>query len=480
MSNVLVSIDHDLATDFARFANRLTFSDLPELVVDKVKQDLLDTIGCALAALRADGVLETIATLNEVGNEGRVRLFGSSRGVSLPAAVIANTTMSRAHEFDTLHERALMRPAVACVPSGMALADWLGEVSGQRYLTAVTAGMELACRISLGGNYFTGGLEHQLRLFSFTYHCGVFGAATVAAKLLELDPSLFVSALGNAYSQLSGSQQVLEGYSLISRTQQGLSSWAGVLAALLARNGVTGPSDVFEGKYGYYKSFSGGNYDRATALHDLGSSWEVLNVSIKPFPCCKVTHPTVSGVLDLMELHRLSHEDVAEVRVQISNAETWDRVCDPVEAKQNVNDSVSAQYSMPFAAAAAAVYGSLGLKEMAAALHDPRVRDLMLRVTTVPPGDSELASRVMPTPFPVEIRINDGQSYSGIYQYAKGHPLNPMSWDEVVSKFISSCRFGSPSASERSMHTVVDLVQRLEGLDDMRELVDAVGSISGS
>lgn len=463
----------DLAAEFVDFTHDLDYDAISPHAIERVKQAVLDSIGSALAARDADGIAATLAVMDESGSAGNVAILGSRRTTSLQAATIVNTTMTRALELDDVHEQALMHPSVAAIPSGLALADWLGGVDGRTFLTAVAGGMEVACRLGLTATYHSMGPLQKPRNFSFTYQCATFGAALAAARLLQLSKQQTLDALGNAYSQVSGVQQVLEEYTLIVRTQQGLSAWDGTLAALLARRGVTGPHEVFEGRFGYFNAYFGGDYDRAAAVDGLGERWEVERISVKPYPVCKVGHPAVMGTLVLVERHGIAAADIAGIEVRLASREVWDRMCFPLEVKQDVNDSVTAQFSLPFALAAIATRRRLTLEELTDGFLDPAIRDLTRRVRPVLDEPDGSTGRVMPMPVVVAITLRDGTVHQETFHYPRGHPENPMPWDEVVGKFEDCTRFGYPDAAQEHLDAITASVTGLEALADVHAVTAA-------
>ena len=454
------------------FLQGLRLSDIPAETREHVKQSFLDTLGAALAGTAAEGSAALVEQVGEWGGHAQSRLIGFAQRVSFLDATIVNTTMARALELDDVHEMAMLHPSVSCIPTALAWADWKGPVSGADLLTACTAGMELVCRLGLTPTYHVAGALHKPRWFSYTYQCGTFGAAAIVAKLERLSHDLTLDALGNAYSQMAGNQQGIQEGVLIVRVQQGLSARDGALGALLAKKGITGGRRMLEGKFGYLNAFCGGEYDRNQLLDGLGETFQVDQISIKPYPCCKITHASVSAALELVEQHDLKPSDIDEVTVQIASRESWDEVCQPVAEKRRPKTSVDAQFSLPFVVASAIVRRRVGLDEVGAeGLKDADILAMAQRVLPVHDTSAEKSEgRVLPMPITMQMRLANGKTLSLWKRFPHGHPQNRMQWISVEQKFRECAARARVPVADAVQEEIIGMVRGLEDVKDVRDL----------
>lgn len=475
--------DGTLEDSLVDFLQGLRLSDIPADTRDHVKQNFLDTLGSALAGTAAEGTSNLVDQVREWGGHAQSVIIGFPDRVNFLEAALVNTTMARALELDDVHEMAMLHPSVACIPTAMAYADWKGAIGGADLLATCIAGMELTCRMGLTPTYHVAGKLHKPRWFSYTYQCGTFGAAAVTARLLGLDHAKTLDALGNAYSQMAGNQQGIQEGALIVRVQQGLSARDGALGALLAHKGITGPRQSLEGKFGYFNAYFSGDYDRSHLVDGLGKVFEVDQISIKPYPCCKITHASVSAALELVKKHDLRPEQIEGVTVQINSWESWDEVCAPVEEKRRPKTSVDAQFSLPFVVASAIVKRRVSLDEVGpSGLRDPDILAMAQRVLPVHNTESDKSEgRVLPMPITMEMKLSNGKTLNLWKRFPYGHPQDRMQWIGVVQKFRECAERARVPVSDKALDQIIGMVQNLEDLKDVRELnrVLAEGGLRG-
>ncbi|MHB8393231.1 MAG: MmgE/PrpD family protein [Candidatus Dormibacteria bacterium] len=465
---------------------QLTWDRLPVSTRDAVKRLVLDTCGAALAATEVDGCREVVKMVTNWGGREEGRVIGTGARVPAHNAALANATMARALEIDDVHEKALLHATATMVPVGLATAELRGGVSGQDFLTAIAGGIDIAARLSLAPVIDTVGSAHAYRPMSYTYQTGILAGSLVAGKLLALDERLMLNALGVAYSQCAGNQQALLEGALTVRVQQGLSASAAVVSAELAAAGVTGALDALEGQYGYYAAFQGGRYERTRVTEHLGIHFEVDNVSIKPYPCCKYTHTAIAATLDARSKLTGPLETIEQVVVYVNNREYYDIVCQPEDRAgrrrilQGDRGWVHGQFCLPYVVSVALVRGSVTLEDFSdARRQDERVLRLMDRVTTLveDPVGTE-GGRLLPTPGTVELRLDHrassagGSSVRGYARYAKGHPMDAMSFAEVTAKFHEVTSGVQNKRARSRLEQVPTLVATLEDVGDASELMD--------
>jgi 2-methylcitrate dehydratase PrpD len=244
-----------------------------------------------------------------------------------------------------------------------------------------------------------------------------------------------LSAVGIAGSMAAGSLEFLADGSWTKRLHPGLAAQNGMQAAMLAAEGFRGPSTSLEGRDGFLSTYSrDANPEMVT--RDLGQTFEILRTSVKPHACCRYMQTPIDALSGLARQHDIRAEDVARIEVAVLEA-GWPLVCEPGGRKYSPESIVDAQFSMPFGAAIAILYGDGALGRFTMEnIQRPEIRRLMEKVVlTKDPRievgfPSEWAARV-------SVRLKSGVEYEGYVRHPNGDPENPLTWDELIAKFRS-------------------------------------------
>ncbi|MFH1087314.1 MAG: MmgE/PrpD family protein, partial [Chloroflexota bacterium] len=326
-----------------------------------------------------------------------------------------------------------------------------------------TIGSDLHCRMRMAMKSYGGWT-------SVTF--APFGVVAAGGKLMGFDEQHMLHGMGIAYAQCSGNQQANVDGALTVRLQQGLGAKAGMLALALAERGITGATNVLQGKYGFYPLYTKAEGDMALLTDGLGRRFEVENISVKAYPCCAYTHEPIEGTLQLMKENCLEADDVAEIVVR-ANSKAYN-LCvysEEGDTKYVPRNTVDAQFSIPYTVAAAAVRGSVGLGDFSEeAISDAAVLRLARRVKVeVDPELDRIPGSVVPNV--IEVRMGDGGKYSRRVEFAKGHPGNPMTMSECADKFRECARFAVRRLPDRNIERVIDMAGRLEETEDVTEIV---------
>ncbi len=449
-----------------RHISDTSYVDLPRNVVDSTKRIVLDLMG-VIAAGSSTPEAQTVLNLAR-GWEGRtessVLIYGDK--VPAPSAGLVNGTMGRARDFDDVHEKAVIHPSVSVIPAALAMAEFCGGIKGRDFITAVALGVDLTCRLGMAPR--TG---PNISGMSTTWQCGTFGAAAAAGKVMELDLESLMNAMGIAYSQASGNQQVIAEGSTVVRVQQGLTTWAGITSALLASKGITGPRNVLEGRYGYYPVYHRSGYDREALIDGLGETYEIVNTSIKPYPCCKWTHQAIDAALEAVKEDGLEPGDVDSVEVRL-NRQAYNLVCAPLDLKRRPLSVVDAQFSVPYTVAAAIVRGDVSLDTFTTeAMNDPEILSMAKKVTPrVDEGIERQGARGI-APEIVEIRTRDGRTHQRCVEHVRGSPMAPMTMEELHDKFRRCIAHAAKPIPDDATEEFCDVIGRLDSLDDISDIV---------
>jgi 2-methylcitrate dehydratase PrpD len=386
-------------------------------------------------------------------------VVGTDMQLNPSAAALTVGTAAHSLELDDVVNEASLHPGVAVFPAALCAA-WMAKKDGQDLTAAVVAGYEVMVRLGKAVDP----KAHYSQGFHPTGTCGTFGAAVAAAKVMGLDSEGITNALGIAGSQAAGSMEFLAAGAYTKRLHAGWAAMSGLNAALLAKQGFTGPDTILEGRHGFLHAYTTSPVPEYL-LKDWGMRFEVLNTSIKPHACCRYKQSAIDGILYLKQKHSLAPEDIEEMRIGILEA-GFSLVADPLETKQDPHSIVDAQFSMPFGAAVAIVKGRASLSEYTEKnLQDTQVKELMTKVHCVRDKALE-ADFPRKWPASVVIRTKDGQELTTWVDTPKGDPDNPLSWDELISKF------NELSADYYAEEDKAGKVSRLQGLSDEQPDID--------
>src|SRR5688572_30125436 len=350
-------------------------------------------------------------------NESAV--WSTGEKLSASGAAFVNSFCAGALDYDSLHPLGLVHPAICTVPAALAIGERV-KASGREVLAAIAIADDLMCRM---------GLAHRSnRGWYFTALYGGIAASIVGARLLRLDAMGVESALGLAFIAASGTQIGIAERSLAKRLQTAQAAASGVRAALLAQLGYAGPSEIFDGKFGFYTMYEPG--EGATLLRDLGTRYTNSEVIFKQYPNCGCSHAVLDGVIDLMVGQNIAPAQVQNVEVVISPY-MHRLVGAPFDPA--VNPDVVAQFSIQYAEAVAVLLRRFTLEELDPALvSDARICDLAKRVTVTvdPNNDGGVA------PAEVQVTLLDGAVLRKVVTHLRGLSESPLAKDDLERKFV--------------------------------------------
>jgi 2-methylcitrate dehydratase PrpD len=458
-SNTSLKLRTTAAEDLAEFCAGLAWDALDDEVRQRTLELLLDLLGVALIGARQPSSLAARGAVLRLAGSGKANVVGTQQTASAVWAALANGTAAHAVELDDVTTESSLHPGVAVIPAAIALAQEL-QVPPKRLLEAIVAGYEVTMRV---GNALNPASAYA-RGFHPTGVAGVFGATMAAAHLLELDTETRAVALGIAGTMASGSLEYLADGAWTKRLNAGWAGHAGITAATLAASGFSGPKSVFEGRLGVLHAYSDAALpDRLLA--DLGNPLQVMRVSIKPYACCRYNHGLIDCMLALRQRVD-SLDEVERIRLGVLSGGAL-LVADPIEQKRAPVGIVDAQFSAPYAAAAALVFGAGDISVYEPSrLSDEGVRALMARTDCY--RDASLdANYPKRWPAAAEIVLRSGEVLSARTEFAKGEPENPVSRDGLIAKFVSLADRADAEALARR-------ILALDNAPDLAALSDAL------
>jgi len=445
----------------AAWATSVRFEDLPTDVVHSTKLRVLDVIGLALAGAETQFGRSTRDGILAISPPGRCHVLGFGDKLGVTAAAFVNGALSQALEFDDTHNESIVHMSSPAVAAALAMSE-VAAVSGKDLITAIAIGNEISCRV---GSVSSG--ELHKRGFHPTGLFATFGASYLASKLLRLDAETTARAAGIAGSFASGLLECWVDGTQTKFLHPGWSAQSGITAAFLARSGVTGPAQVFEGRWGLFAAHvqdPAAHRDFSRIYAGLGVEWESRNSSFKPFPAAHVIHPYISAAIRLRHEHGIQPADIERIECPVT-AFIVGIVCEPTAEKFAPASDSHGRVSLQYSVAEGLYRGELGKTAYAPeSLRNPEILALAQKVRYYVDPDYPGPGRFKGA---VKVTLKNGQSIEEIEDYNRGSAENPMTDVELRAKFDQNA---SGFLTEADRDRLADQINRLETLADASTL----------
>jgi len=443
----------------ATYLEQQNFDDLPASVIETAKNFILDILATGIAGWEAPGCREAVQTVTEFkpeNQEGTSTILGHNLRTTPAEAAFANSTIMHALDFDDTLDSSALHTMVSVFPAALALGE-AKQASGKELLVAVVLGVDVICRLAAA-------ITNPLSWIR-TATCGSFGAAAAAGKILALSQEEQMNNFGIVYSQTAGNAQCLLDGSLVKRMQPAFASRAGVFSSLLAQKGITGARYPFTGEYGFFNLYEGGEVDINRVTDNLGRHYGIMDLSIKPYPSCRMTHAAINAALLLSSRETFKLSDIRQVEVRVAEMAA-EMVGKPFVIRDN--PQVDAQFSIPYTVAVALLRGKPRLEDFTRErIVDPQIQSLSDKVKIA--VDHELAvSDIEQVTLTVETQ--DGRQFNEKQEYLPGSPTLPLTTNECQEKFHDCVTFSQRPDFRRREAEIVDMVLNLENITDIREL----------
>jgi 2-methylcitrate dehydratase PrpD len=335
-----------LSADLCRFVAGLRYEALPGDVVAAAKRSLVNFFAVAYAGAGTEALTRLSSRLAAISGPGPCTVIGSSQRQNLLDAAFLNCAGANVYDFDDTHIPTIIHPTAPVAAALLALAE-TRPIDGRTFVTAFVAGVEIECHLGLALHP-----GHYRRGWHITSTCGIFGAAMACGHAMGPSPRQLLAALGHASAQASG---IVETLGTDSKSiGMGNAARNGVLSALLAADGLTGPDHPLEGEHGFLRVFGEPSAD---ALDGLGARWEILNNTYKPYPCGIVLNPVIDACLLLRGQAGLAPGRIARI-VVTGNTLLRERTDRP-----NIVNGRQSQVSAQHATAVTLLRGQPGIAE---------------------------------------------------------------------------------------------------------------------
>ena len=448
--------------EIARFVVDTPAASIPAEVVAAARDGVLDGLGVALAGSLEPASRIIADYVRDVGGTPQASIIGHSFKTSAPLAALANGTMAHALDYDDVIWLMSGHPTVPVLPAVLALGEML-HTPGREALAAYIIGVEVEARIGSGI-----GSHHYAVGWHPTATLGTLGAAAAAARLLGLNVQQTRTALGIAASEASGLRQNFG--TMTKPFHAGMAARNGVVAAILAGKGFTADESILEEQFGFCAVLGGeGKYDLAAMTRNLGSPFALVDpgLDMKPYPCCRFIHRCIDAMLHIVGEHHPAPEDVAEVECHTSP------FVPQIVIHHHPRTALEGKFSTEYCMARSLMDGQMRIAQFTGEkVLDPAAQELLEKVRYVHPAGAEAERQ----PEKVVVKLRDGRQHSHEVLHAKGSPENPLTPEELKTKYRDCAgTVLTAEATERSLA----LVSRLEGVRDIAELCALVTSGAG-
>jgi 2-methylcitrate dehydratase PrpD len=442
-----------LSKTLATFASQLTIDEIPEEVIARTEDLLVDWFGSAIAG-KGSRPVETITQFAQsmggfnANNPGSAEILISRTNSSPFLAALANAAASHVAEQDDVHNGSVFHPATVVFPAALATAQAIGA-SGEDLLVAAVAGYEVGIRV---GEFL--GRSHY-KIFHTTGTAGTLAAAAAVGHLLKLNPSQMLNAFGSAGTQSAGLWEFLRDAADSKQLHTAHAASTGLMSAYLAQSGFTGAEHILEGQQGLAAGMSS-DADPSKLTDRLGSRWTIAETSFKYHASCRHTHPAADALLEVMLKHHLKPGDIAKVETLVHQGAI--DVLGPVTDPATVHQS---KFSMGTVLALIAHYQFAGLQEFDQHFHDQEICAFRDRITMIldPEVDSAYPQRWIGK---VKVHLQSGDILAGRVDEPKGDPGNTLSRTEITDKAMRLAAFSGGA-------TPIEMSNAIERLWNIRK-----------
>src|SRR5580704_16488319 len=442
----------------ARWAAALEYKHLSQDAAYQAKRFLLDSVGCALGGYQQHDVKIALAMLDEIAGKGPATVIGSGKRMDAVSASLANALMIRCMDYNDIYWKQDPSHPSDIFPAALAACE-RAKSGGRELIVGLVLGHEFEMRLCEAA--FPGIRERGWHHATLT----AFVSPIVAGRALHLSWEQIQHAIGISASRHCTMGAVTAGkLTMMKNTVDPMATQSGVLAALLAEKGYSGPEHVIDGKEGLVHCF-GPEWKLNILTDGLGESWRITQCGMKAFPTEALTHTPISAVLALVKDHDLKPNDIARVHIR-TTARGADILSDP--SKYDPRTKETADHSLPYVIAAAIAERQVTpLQFTPAKIMDPLIREQLKKiVVTADPAIEELfpeLQRVI-----VRIHTIDGREFTQQLDYPKGDPRNPLTDREIEEKFEA---LAGPVMSREAQRRAMDAIWNLEKQSNVTKLM---------
>ncbi|MBI4283862.1 MAG: MmgE/PrpD family protein [Chloroflexi bacterium] len=444
---------------FSSYATSLTIDDLPHEVVHEAKRRIIDLLGCAMGAYMAEPCKIARGHALEVTSNPGATILGTLHRSSPELATFSNGVMGRYLDYnDNAGGRDLKQGSHPSenIPAVLAVAEYVGA-DPNTTITAAVLAYEVQGSLGEAASLRARSLDHVFYVS--------LASAVAACKVLGLSKEKTAHALALAAIPNIALRETRRGQLTMWKAGAGPNAARnGVFAAMLARRGFTGPAQAFEGNYGVLNLVTGPMDPPSFA--GSGCPYKIMEAKLKYFPAESSTQSAIHAALELRK-ELMSVDDVQSIIVDTFDL-AIEQTADTPD-KWHPTTRETADHSLPYVVVAALIDGTISLDHFKEErIFDAKVHALMQKVE-VRHNPNYTKEHPEADHTRVELVTNSGMRYVKEVRYAKGHPKNPMTDDEVNDKFQS---LTEPFLSEKRISDILNCLWNLERVKNLRQVLN--------
>ena len=463
----------------ANFVVGTKFDDLPREVVDKVKQVLLDSVGCALGGYITDRGRLAIEFAVERGGNPQASIIGGHR-TSYDLAAFVNGELINALDYDVIGPcTGHVYPYVA--PPCLAIAERV-HASGKELILALALAQEI------GGRVASSLIQHRVlkdeppyyeEYPRFSFSTTLLGGVAGAGRLFEFDAYKMRNALGiaGASCPVPGGQkwETITGPAIMVK----YNAWAGwcsqlaTVATLLAEKRFTGDTTILDGERGFWVLVGSPFFKPENLLGGLGKVWHILDSALKLYPTCQINQAGIQAIHKIIREHNIKPGEIEGILVKGDPL-----YLTPNRTGMKVTNFGDMQFLNAYIFAAAILYDDIAgpAWQMPSVFDRPELKVLAKKVKVeLHPRTSEVLAKAIKTgigrPFILNVVVEitaRGEKFTAEEVAPKGDPTNPVTEDEILAKFRNNASFSMLPSSR--VELVIKMISQLEEVDDITEL----------
>jgi len=445
----MASKNHSIC--IANYVFQSSGNEMSPEVLHEAKRSLINYFAVSFAAGKDETIAKAISVFDRFKGGTSASLVGRNIKTDILNAAALNAMAANVFDFDDTHIPTIIHPTAPVASAILALSE-AQIISGKEFLRALVLGMEIECRI---GNAISP--MHYNRGWHITSTCGVFGSAMAAGKLLGLSAQQLNWALGSASAQASG---LVETLGTMSKSMSvGNAARNGLLSAILAEQNFTGPDFPLDGERGFLRVF-GENPKLEDLVSDLGSRWEILNNTYKPYPCGVVLNPVIQACLELHSRHTLLATDIQSIEyIELIGNPLLRQRTDRPAIRSGRESQVSAQHAV----GVCLIRGKAGLPEFSdEAVGDLSVRAVGEKLRFI--DDESMSVDAVKLGFKLK-----NQTVTVVeIAHAKGSISDPLSDFALEQKLRELAAYGKPGYQAQAL---IEQIWTIETMSDVSQLM---------
>ncbi len=438
----------------AEFICEYKFEDVTIDILNATKKCVIDSMGVAIGAAKYEEIPNIVVNILEVSGsdmEHNAQVWGSNRNTSIMQATLLNGIMAHALELDDVHTDSKTHIGAVVLPAAWTLSDAL-NANGEEFLEAVVVGYEVMARVGKG----FGVSSHRKKGWHVTGTAGTFGSAAACAKLLKLDINKTINALGMAGTQSSGLWAFLEDGATSKKLHTGRAATNGLIAAYMAKSGMTGPENILTAKDGGLYEATSDKYNLEDVIMDIGTKFELKYMDIKPYPCCRSTHCAIDASLSIKKDNTLYIHNIKSIIVETYDIGVVQCGCSSYPTKAS-----AAKFSTAFTVASALIDGEVTLKQFETiSINRNIVKNLAKKVKVI---SSAYFTHKYPNHWGCVLKVilEDDTTFTKIINDATGSILKPINEQQLANKFLS---LSVPILGIKKSHNLLNDIKNMENL----------------